>query len=444
MVDSENEVVQSVNVQTTLADLANDLLTTSRDETNKWLWNITIDQEPEFDRDDFNQLEPRITVYGNSVAATEGKTQPEVVLGSGDNRETFQTFSIPKNPLTYLLDESRTPAQTPELKVYVANILWQKVETFFSSGQNDQVYVIREDQEGKSWVQFGDGKNGARLPSGKNNVTAVYRIGTGATGSLEDGAKPAAVGRLKDLEKVFLPGPAVGGDEAENEENARTAAPGKLQSLGRLVGLADFEAETLALPGVIKVRADWAAPNGVPLVRIVVLTKAGTTAALGKIRETMQGYNRCRGPARFPVTVEPGIRQYVYLHIRAGYEARRKQADMAIAVKEALGVTGEEGNGIDNDRGLFGLAARRFGQGAHVSQIIGRVQQVEGITWVAVDDAQALDLGDPIQTDPVEIAKPASPATDKSIGCQQTRILVLHANHLELGLTMDITAKECE
>ena len=37
---------------------------------------------------------------------------------------------------------------------------------------------------------------------------------------------------------------------------------------------------------------------------------------------------------------------------------------MQDAVKEALGLVGEEGNGIENDQGLFGLKSRRFGQGA--------------------------------------------------------------------------------
>lgn len=443
LVDTENEIVQAVMVNSTAAEFADDLATNERDEVNQWMWDISLDQEPQFRREDFSQVEPRIIVYGNPVSATQGKSEKESVLGSGDNRQTFQTFAIPKKPLTYLLDESQTPAQVPELKIYVEGILWQQVDTFFNSAPDDQVYVVREDHEGKSWIQFGDGKTGARLPSGKNNVKAVYRTGIGAAGSLETEAKPKATGKLKELQEVFMPGPAVGGDDPEELDNARAAAPGKLQSLGRLVGLADYEAEALAVPGVIKVRADWAAPSGVPQVRIVVLTKTGTTAAVDKVRDTMLTYDRCRGASRFPITVVQGILQYIYLKVEVGYEASRRQADVETAVKEALGLIGEEGNGIDNDKGLFGLKARRFGQGTHVSQIMAVIQQVTGVTWVKVDDAQALDLDTPPKTDPAELSKPTVASTDKQIGCLATRILALHALHFDLSLAMDETKKEC-
>ena len=443
LVDSQNEMVQRVKVDTTLDELAADFSTNAFDEKNKWMWDITLDQKPQFLRQEFSQEDPAIIVYGNPVDADQGKTEKEVVIGSGDNRKTFQTFAIPKTPLTYLLDESQTPAQVPELVIYVESVLWQKVDNFFNSASDDPVYVVREDTDGNSFAQFGDGKTGMRLPSGKNNVVAVFRTGIGAAGPLEAEAKPKGVGKLKELEDVFMPAPAVGGGEAEGEDIAREAAPGKLQSLDRLVGLADYEAEVLALPGVIKVRADWAAPNGVPQVQIVVLTKTGTKAAVDKVRDTMRTYNRCRGAARFPIGVLPGLLQYIYLNIRAGYEASHREEDMKDAVKEALGLVGEEGNGIENDKGLFSLKSRRFGQGAHVSQIMAAVQQVDGITWIEIEDAQAIDLGTIPKTDPAELSKPPFASTDNEIGCLPTRILTLHTLHLDLSLEIDQTESEC-
>jgi len=210
------------------------------------------------------------------------------------------------------------------------------------------------------------------------------------------------------------------------------------------VGLTDFEAEALALPGVLKVRADWAAPNGTPLIHIVVLTETGTSAAVDKVQETLNGYNRCRGPARFPILVEQGLLQYIYIKVCVGFVASYRQADIEESVKLALGVVGEEGNGVETEDGLFSLQLRYFGQGAHRSQILAAVQQVEGGTWVEIDDAQAIDLGDPAEADPTELAKPATVSTNKTIGCSPTRILALHTNHLDLSLIMDDTQRECE
>lgn len=443
LVDDQNTAVQLLRTTSTLADFAAQL-TSGRDDSDVWMWEVTLDQVPVFQREAFDQETPLVTVYGNRIAVTQGKTQQEAVLGSGDNREVFQTFAIPKAPMTYLLDETQTPAQTPELDIYVNNILWKRVSTFFNSGPDDQVYVVREDEAGISYVQFGDGKTGARLPSGKNNITGAYRTGIGATGVLKEGEKAKATGKLKELDKAFLPGEVVGGDDAESGDNAREAAPGKMQSLGRLVGLADFEAEVLALPGVLKVRADWAAPAGVPLIRIVVLTDTGTSAATANVQTTLNSYNRCRGPKRFPVLVQQGNLQYLYVSLRVSYDAAYRSEDIKIAVKLALGLSDEEDNGVETETGLFSLKQRYFGQNAHRSQILAAVQQVEGVVWVEIDDAQALDLGFPPETDPLQLAAPVSASMDKVIACLPTRILALHSTHLNLTLLTDETAGECQ
>lgn len=442
LVDAEDDLVQAVKTTSKLANFATQLST--RDQDNKWRWTVTLDQKPEFKREAFDQVNPKITVYGNPVHANQGKSEKEVALGSGDNREVFQTFKLPKAPLTYLLDETQTPAQVPELKIYVEGILWKRVDDFFKGGADDQVYVIREDADGNSYVQFGDGKTGSRLPSGKNNVRALFRTGIGAAGVLDQGKNPLATGKLKELEKVFLPDEVVGGDEAESQDKAREAAPGRMQSLGRLVGLADFEAEALSVPGVLRVIADWAAPDGVPLVRVVVLTESGTKAAVEKVQDTLNTYNRCRGPARFPIEVEQGLLQFLYINLRVSYQASRREKDIEKSVKIALGVVGEEENGIETDQGLFSIKHRQFGQGVHWSQIIATVQNVEGVTWVEIDDAQAINLGIPPETDPTNLVDPPIESTNKRIGCLPTRILALHTIHFDLSLAADDTKRGCD
>ena len=112
-----------------------------------------------------------ITVYGNIVAANQGETQAEAIIGNGDARAIFQTFALPKAPLTYLLHGEATPPHAPELEVFVDGrdvVAGRHVLPL--SGPKDRVYVVREDDEGTSLVQFGDGMTGARLPSGRRNV----------------------------------------------------------------------------------------------------------------------------------------------------------------------------------------------------------------------------------------------------------------------------------
>ena len=83
------------------------------------MWRIRLDQPPRYDREAFSETANAITVYGNIVAANQGETQAEAIIGNGDARAIFQTFALPKAPLTYLLHGEATPPHAPELEVFV-------------------------------------------------------------------------------------------------------------------------------------------------------------------------------------------------------------------------------------------------------------------------------------------------------------------------------------
>lgn len=413
---------------------------------------ITLDTPVQYA--EFAHDAPQVTVYGNLADATQGKTEDVTVLGDGDNRATFQTFPLPKAPLTYLLQPEEAPPQHAELRVWVSGLQWTRVDSFFNAQPNDQVYVVREDADGKSYVQTGDGKTGAKLPSGQGNVSVQYRTGSGATGSLQTGTTPSAATRLTGLDKVLMPGPAVGGAAPEAEDGARIAAPGRMQSLGRLVSLADYEAEALAVPGVVKARATWAEPGGVPVLRLTVLTASESQADADKVAQTLRALDRAKGARRYALEVIQGARKYVQVAMTVGYDPRRIASDVRNAIIEALGVAGEEANGIAGDHGLFSLSERQFGQSAHSSQLIAAVQQVTGVSWVTLTAAQpVIELSPmilrPAQTAVSLFAKPKLPLFKpllplftlpllpkiyKAIPCEDARVLALDIQHLKLDL----------
>src|SRR4030095_16566907 len=100
----------------------------------------------------------------------------------------------------------------------------------YGHGPTEQIYIVREDAEGRSFVQFGDGETGSRLPSGLKNVVAIYRTGVGAHGPIETDATPSTRERPPGFDKVTLAGIVSGGAEPEDAGKAREAAPGKVQS----------------------------------------------------------------------------------------------------------------------------------------------------------------------------------------------------------------------
>ena len=341
---------------------------------------------------------PSVDVYGNLVDTTEGKTEVDTPLGDGDAREVFQTFALPKLPLTYLLDTSSAPPQLPELEIRVGGVLWQRVASFFGRGPRETLYIVREDKDGTSFVQFGDGRTGARLPSGKGNVVAHWRTGSGAHGLPAGSDKPAAAKRLPGFDDVWMLEPATGGAVPESAANARLAAPATMQSLGRIVSLADFEAEALSLPGVLKARAAWQLQDGAPLVVLTVLCASGEAADATAIDIALRRALAARGPARWPLMVRIGSRQRIFIGLAVAIDPSLRADDIAIAIGAALGIEDDDpADDIDlGARGLMHWRMRNFGDGVHGSQILSAVQNVAGVRWVEIDRLQLTPAAPPL------------------------------------------------
>lgn len=349
--------------------------------TEPQMWPLSFDAPPQqFMRQDFREDAPEVAVLGNLVDVSEGKAVPVEVLGNGDARAAFQTFKLPK-PLTYHLSSGATPPHVPELTVYVENRAWALVPSLFGQPPDAEVYIVREDSEGVSWVQFGDGKTGARLPSGVGNISAGFRTGNGARGPLKPDTTPAAGLRIPEVTKLQMPEGVSGGADREDGENAREAAPGKVQGLDRLVSLSDYETELMALPGVTRVRAEWDIVDGVPMVVLRVLLDHGREAEFETLRASIRSFQRCRGPNRFALKVEQAFLRQIFADLHYGLDGRFIEEDVEAAIMAALAPMDAEGV---NRKGLFSLRARQLGGREYASRIEGIAQQVAGVTWAHV------------------------------------------------------------
>jgi hypothetical protein len=75
--------------------------------SRRLLRRVTVDASVDYA--DYANDGPATVVYGNLAVATQGKTERTTPLGNGDARQTFQTFKLPKAPLTYLSDPADSP-----------------------------------------------------------------------------------------------------------------------------------------------------------------------------------------------------------------------------------------------------------------------------------------------------------------------------------------------
>src|SRR5262249_33878449 len=136
------------------------------------------------------------------------------------------------------------------LKVYVDGVMWTEVASFFGVQEHDQVFIVRQNDDGDSLVTF----NG-RLPTG-SLVGATYRFGAGKTspptGSIKQLARPTT-----GLKSVRNPVAAYGGDDAEPASQIRTLAPRSALLFGRAISLPDMQVAAVGVAGVRAASAEW-------------------------------------------------------------------------------------------------------------------------------------------------------------------------------------------
>ena len=155
----------------------------------------------------------------NAVLATHGETTQEI-LGSGDATNPSLEFQLKQSPLTYTAAANSSGVQST-LQVRVNNLLWSEVPNFLSSAPSDRAYVTIPNSTGGPTVQFGNGIQGSRTPTGQANIQALYRVGIGAAGNLAAGQLTQALDRPQGLQSVTNPGTATGGADPATPAEAR-------------------------------------------------------------------------------------------------------------------------------------------------------------------------------------------------------------------------------
>jgi hypothetical protein len=289
-----------------------------------------------------------VQAYGNVVSASRGETVSAEILGSGDASTASQTFKLRKSPLTYF---PGTDAPESTLRVFVDGLLWMESASFFGAAPDAQSYIVRQDDNGDSFVTFGDGIRGSRLSSGTNNVVAYYRFGAGKAsppaGSIKQLGKP-----VKGVSSVRNPVAAYGGDDPEPASNLRGNAPRSALLLGRAISLVDMEAAASSVDGVRAVRCEWQwnVKRQRPLVEVWYV---GDAQIAVDVTRKLRGLS----DSVTPIEVEQAISLPSILSLSIEIDARRLEDDVLSAVRTNL---------MDPDAGL--LPPERVGIGSALFQ----------------------------------------------------------------------------
>ena len=310
-----------------------------------------------------------IEILFNLVGVSRGKTVPSEVLGSGDPRIAGQDFTLAKSPVTYFADPASISGEgfSSTVQVGVNGVQWREVRSFYDQPPNAQIFLLREDDAGQTHVSFGDGVNGARLPTGAGNVVATYRYGAG-------GEAPAAetlttvLTPTPGLKGLRNPLPPTGGAEADSPTRLRQLAPASVLTLGRVVSIDDFATVAATAGGVTQATASFAF-DGLSQRPVATIWVAGDSGAVASATAVLAG----AGAPMRSVRILPATPVTATLTVNYLRDPRYADSAVQAALLFAL---------LDPDAGLLGAHALGIGQVVYDSQIAAACLAVTGVAAV--------------------------------------------------------------
>lgn len=326
------------------------------------------------------EFEPPGLVYGykrgtmainaNVVLASHGETVGGEVLGGGDGSAIRQSFELKKPPLTYVALGSSSGSRST-LTVRVDGVEWKEASSLYFLGPHSKGYIVRLDDNAKARVIFGDGKRGARLPSGEENVIAEYRSGIGFEGEVGKGSLTLLKKRPYGIREVTNPLASAGADDPEILADARGNAPLTVLTLDRIVSLQDYEDFARAYPGIGKAQAVGVWNGESEVVHVTVADSRGHEVVPpldGYLRDAI---NDARDPLR---KVELASFQPLSFFVSAKVliEEAHRWEDVKAAAETAL-------------LEAFSFEARAFGQPVAAAEVMQVMHGVKGVVAVDLD-----------------------------------------------------------
>jgi predicted phage baseplate assembly protein len=310
------------------------------------------------------------SVNANVALVTHGQSVSEI-MGSGNASTPNQSFALRQSPLTYVQAPTPTGAQST-LQVLANGVAWREVGSLYGATPSRQVFEVLNQSGGAADVLFGDGDEGALLPTGQGNLLANYRIGLGSSGNVGASTLTTLIDRPLGVSTVTNPEAATGGQDAQSLEDIRTNAPLSVLTLGRAVSLSDYEKYAAGFAGIEKANAQWVASGR---SRGVFLTVAGVGGAalspanptLNNLIASLQNY----GNPLIPITVQSFVETLFGFSADLQYDPSYQKPAVMAQVLQTLSTA-------------FGFAQRNFGQDVSVDEISTVIQNVPGVVAVNV------------------------------------------------------------
>ncbi len=330
----------------------------------------------------YSYVREGLRIHANVVAATHGESVREM-LGSGDAAQAFQQFTLQRPPTTHLSAASASGVQST-LALRVNGLLWQERPSLYGAAPDAHAFATRIDNAARMTLLFGDGRQGARLPTahgGQMNVEARYRTGIGADGEVAAGTLTMPRAMPLGLRGVGNPLPASGAQDPDRLEDARRNATLTLLAFDRVVALSDYQDYARAFPGIGKARADLAWVGGATRVLVSVAGATGGAPGAQVLDNLRQAIAAQSDPGQ-PFRLKPAVLRYFRCVARVTVDPRY---EVAVVLAE----------GMARVQQAYGFDAREIAQSVTAAEILAQLHQVPGVVAVDLEVLQPFGTGAP-------------------------------------------------
>jgi hypothetical protein len=332
-----------------------------------------------------------------------------------------------------------TPTRTTaQVSVQGFSTPWQEHSDLIESQDDDEHFMVETDELGGSSIRFGDGVNGAALPTGAY-VQCRYRVGQGSSGNVGAGSIVGFIDASGAVQRVWNPFDVVDGRDPEPvAEIVRRVPEAYRQHQLRAVTLADYARRAEELAGVAHAHASYAWTGSWRTVRVAIDPAGSTVLDESQLRAIAEHLDAVRLIGE-DLEVRPA--SYVPLDIRLTLciESAYWPEDLRAVLEEEF----SDGWTRDGRRGFFHPDAWTFGQPLYASQLIGRALAVTGVGRVLRLSLRRWNPGSGGGLSAIDIdpsALPESKLEKLEVGPAEIIVVANDPDHLETGrIAFEIT-----
>ncbi len=255
----------------------------------------------------------------------------------------------------------------------VDDVLWHEIDSLAGLEPVDRNYITTTDDDSKTTVVFGNGEHGSRLPTGVENVKAIYRSGIGKPGNAKAGQISLLATRPLGVKGVTNPLPATGGADRENRDQARRNVPLAVLALDRLVSVQDYADFARTFAGIGKARAAKLSDGRRQVVFVTIVGAEDIPIDYhSDLYLNLLSALHKNGDPHQQIRVE--VRELLLMVISA--KVRVKPDYLWDKVEPIIKATLLD---------TFSFERRELGQDVLLSEVISTIQNVVGVDYVDVD-----------------------------------------------------------